>query len=114
VPPPCAVLDPSHRARHYLVPNLGACRRHNPTLRVHRHHVPNSEHAAAILFLKLIVIDLATIVDDLDPIAFGLCLPSTPPPGCRQWPSVKVTPLPSLISEVCDSLVHFCEICECL
>jgi hypothetical protein len=45
---------------------------------MHRHLVTDLEHAATVLFLKLVIVDLVPIVVDPDPTSLGLCLPSAP------------------------------------
>jgi hypothetical protein len=86
-PPPPTILDNDPGARRCLVPSLGACCRLDPSLRAHcclvpdpEHATINLKHAVTILILKPIIVDLTTVIADLNPASLGLCLSSAPAP----------------------------------
>jgi hypothetical protein len=107
--PPPAVLDSSPGAHRCLVPGLKARRRLDPGLGARRRLIPHPEHAAAVLFLKPVIVALAVVFIDLDPTSLGLCLPSAPP-GRRYRPPAMVTPSPPSLPLSCEferNLVRF-------
>jgi hypothetical protein len=106
--PPPAVLDPDLGARRRFVPGLGVRHHLDPGLGAHRRLIPDLVHAAAILFLEPIDIDLSAVIINLDPTSLSLCLRSaplswTPPPTfgeCDTPPPSPLAPSPSLITAV--------------